>query len=83
MARVRLSSERSTSIRAWRRPPDCASSSRAMTRTLLKMGNSSPRDISVILMSSMNDGILSLLLRAAVRDVRIDGGSFEDASFRL
>ena len=72
MASERLSSLRSTSMRAWSRPPSELGSSTAMTRQLLKIGNSSPKDISVTVISSMKDGFFSGLLRVAVRDSRIE-----------
>jgi hypothetical protein len=45
---------------------------------LLKIGNSSPRDISVTVISSINDGFFSGLFNVAVRELRIDevGESF-------
>jgi hypothetical protein len=43
-----------------------------MMRQLLKMGNSSPSEISVTFILSMNDGFFSGLFIAAVRELRID-----------
>ena len=78
MASERLSSLRSTSIRACRRPPSEVGSSTAITRQLLNIGNSSPSDMSVTLMSSMNDGFFSGLLIVSVSEATIDevGESF-------
>jgi hypothetical protein len=49
-----------------------------MIRQLLKIGNSSPRDMSVTVILSINDGFFSGLFRAAVNELRIDdvGESF-------
>jgi hypothetical protein len=49
-----------------------------MIRQLLKMGNSSPSEISVTLILSINEGFLSGLLRAAFNDWSMDdvGESF-------
>jgi hypothetical protein len=45
---------------------------------LLKIGNSSPKDISVTVISSIKDGFFSGLFSVAVRELRIDelGESF-------
>jgi hypothetical protein len=53
-------------------------SSTAITRQLLKIGNSSPKDISVTVISSIKDGFFSGLFSVAVRELRIDelGESF-------
>jgi hypothetical protein len=50
-----------------------------MIRQLLKIGNSSPSDMSVTVILSMNDGFFSGLFKAAVREWRIDdvGESFK------
>jgi hypothetical protein len=47
-------------------------------RQLLKIGNSSPNEISVTVILSMNDGFFSGLFIAAVRELRIEavGESF-------
>lgn len=69
----RLSSLRSTSRRAWSLPPSAfVGSSTAMMRQLLKMGNSSPRDMSVTVMLSMKEGFFSGLFIAAFRELRIE-----------
>jgi hypothetical protein len=47
-------------------------SSTAMMRQLLKIGNSSPREISVTLILSMNEGFFSGLFMAAVRELRME-----------
>lgn len=73
-----ITSERSTSMRAWRRPssvpvvpgPYQKPSSAGMTRQLLKMGNSSPRAISETLISPIQSGLLPEL-RTSVRDPRM------------
>lgn len=72
MARDKLSSLKSTSMRAWSLPPSEFGSSIAMTRQLLNIGNSSPSDISVIVILSMKDGFFSGLLRVSVRESRMD-----------
>ena len=59
-------------MRACRRPPSEFWSSIAITRQLLNIGNSSPRDISVIVTLSINDGFFSGLLRVAVSESRIE-----------
>lgn len=78
MAIERLSSLKSTSINAWSLPPSELGSSTAMMRQLLKIGNSSPRDISVTAILSMKEGFFSGLFNAAVNELRIDevGESF-------
>jgi hypothetical protein len=78
MAIERLSSLRSTSIKACSRPPSEFGSSIAMTRQLLKIGNSSPNEISVTVILSINDGFFSGLFIVAVSESRIDavGESF-------
>lgn len=68
----RLSSLRSTSSSACSRPPSDMGSSTAMMRQLLKMGNSSPSEISVTFILSMKDGFFSGLFMAAVRELRIE-----------
>lgn len=57
---------------AWRRPPSEFGSSTAITRQLLKMGNSSPSDMSVTLMVSMKEGFFSGLFSASEREARMD-----------
>ena len=78
MAIERLSSLRSTSINAWSRPPSELGSSTAIMRQLLKIGNSSPSDMSVTAILSINDGFLSGLFSAAVKELEIEdvGESF-------
>jgi hypothetical protein len=73
-----ITSERSTSMRAWRRPssvpvvpgPYQKPSSAGITRQLLKMGNSSPSAISLTLISPIQSGLLPEL-RTSVREPRI------------
>lgn len=77
----KLSSLRSTSSRACNLPPSAfVGSSTAMMRQLLKMGNSSPREISVTVILSMKDGFFSGLFMAAFRELRIEevGESFSE-----
>lgn len=57
---------------ACRRPPSEFGSSTAMTRQLLKMGNSSPSDISVTLMLSIKEGFLSGLFSVSDREARME-----------
>lgn len=72
-----MTSERSTSMRACRRPslspvvpgPYQKPSSAGITLQLLKMGNSSPSAISVTRISPIQSGLLPVL-RTSVRDVR-------------
>lgn len=71
-AMERLSSLTSTSSKACNRPPSDMGSSTAIMRQLLNIGNSSPSEISVTLILSMNEGFFSGLFMAAVRELRIE-----------
>jgi hypothetical protein len=68
----RLSSLRSTSNKACSLPPSELGSSTAMIRQLLKIGNSSPSEISVTVILSINEGFFSGLFMAAVKELRIE-----------
>lgn len=68
----RLSSLKSTSSNACNLPPSELGSSTVMIRQLLKIGNSSPSEMSVTLIFSINDGFFSGLFIAAVRELRIE-----------
>lgn len=68
----RLSSLRSTSNRACSLPPSEFGSSTEIIRQLLKIGNSSPSEISVTVILSMNEGFFSGLFIAAFSELRIE-----------
>lgn len=69
----RLSSLRSTSSNACNLPPSAfVGSSTAIIRQLLKMGNSSPNEISVTVILSIKEGFFSGLFIAAFKELKID-----------